>query len=448
MNKTALTSRGKIRIILYFSALFIVLSVLCVIKSVEANRYKQEAMLTKQMALIALDENLSNISSDLEKTIYVSTPTMLSKLSAELWRESSNAKNYLSMLPTGDTEINNIYKFLSQIGEYVMSLERKSSSGEKLSDKEREELKNLYDYSEKLNLKINQMCHDMQYGSLTFENPDISIMTDNNDISNIGESFNDTEQTMTDIPTLIYDGPFSDHLLQSESKALKGLKEVSEEEAKKIADRINPYQDEKLITMEKEDGDLPCYVFKGERITIGITQKGGRPCYMLNSDFSGEIKTDYNTAVKTAKAFLDKIGYENMKETYYYTDDGVCTVNFAYTEGNTVIYTDLIKVNVCLETGKVLSFDASGYLYNHTDKRETSSKISIEQAENILNDSLEIIDTQKCIIPTEWGTENLCYEIHCRTDNDRELLVYIDCLTGEEDNILILLYSDGGVLTK
>ena len=44
------------------------------------------------MALIALDENLNNISVNLEKVIYVNTPSMLSKLSTELWREASGAK--------------------------------------------------------------------------------------------------------------------------------------------------------------------------------------------------------------------------------------------------------------------------------------------------------------------------------------------------------------------
>ena len=71
-----------------------------------------------------------------------------------------------------------------------------------------------------------------------------------------------------------------------------------------------------------------------------------------------------------------------------------------------------------------------------------------KDANSRINNNLKITDTQLCIIPTEWKTEQLCYELHCKTDSEQELLVYIDCVTGEEDNILILLYSDGGVLTK
>lgn len=448
MDKKPFSTRTKARIILYVATLVIVLGVFSVVQTVKANKFERDAMLTKQMALIALDENLNNISANLEKTIYVSTPTMLSKLSAELWREASGAKNSLSMLPTGENTINNTYKFLSQIGEFVMALERKSASGEQLTDKEREQLKELYSFCGKLNEQVNQMCHDMQNGNFSFEEIDSTLMKDNADLKTSSQGFNDTEQAMTDLPTLIYDGPFSDHLTQTNPKYLDGLNETSKEKALEIAKTIYPAEKDQFSFSHEEDGDIPCYVFRGENITLAITKKGGKPCYMLSSEFSGEAKIEYNEAVRLAKNFLNKIGYENMKESYYFTDDGICTVNFASVKDNIILYPDLIKVGVCLETGKIMSFDATGYISNHTDRSNLNVLISQTEAEEKINSHLKIIDTQLCVIPTEWATEQLCYEIHCLTDNNQELLVYIDSASGEEDNILILLYSDGGVLTK
>ncbi len=448
MDKKPFTIRQKARIVLYLSTLIIVLGIFAVVQTVKANHFERDAMLTRQMALIALDENLNNISTNLEKTIYVSTPTMLSKLSAELWRESAGAKNSLSMLPTGNNAVNNIYKFLSQIGEFVMALERKSANGEQLTSEERERLKELYKFCNTLNEQINQMCHDMQNGNFSFEEVKTSLMNDNKDLKTAGQSFDDTEQSMTDLPTLIYDGPFSDHLTQSKPKLLEGLNQIDEKEALKIAKKICEKESSILTLSHEEDGNIPCYVFKGDKCTVAVTKYGGKPCYMLSSEFSGEMKIEYDKAVDNAKNFLDKIGYKNMRESYYFTDDGICTINFSAQVGEIVLYPDLIKVNVCLETGDIMSFDATGYISNHTDRNEFTINISKEKAINTLNDELTVIDTLVCIIPTEWNTEQLCYEIHCKTDNDQELLVYIDCQTGEEDNILILLYSDGGVLTK
>jgi germination protein YpeB len=448
LEKSHFFTRKKARIILFTSSLVIVLLIFSIVQTVKANKYEQEATLSKQMALTSLDENLNNISTNLEKTIYVSTPTMLTKLSAELWREASSAKTCLSMLPTGENAISNTYKFLSQVGEFVMSLERKSALGEKLTDKEREQLKNLYSFCNDLNAQINQMCRDMQNGNFSFEEINSTIMNNNSELKIASQGFEDTEQTMTDLPTLIYDGPFSDHLTQSEPKYLKNLEKISKEKALEFAKNICISEKDNLIFSHEDDGDIPCYVFKGKNCTIAITKQGGKPCYMLSSEFSGETKIKYSEAIRNAESFLKKIGYKNMKESYYYTDDGICTINFAATKNGVVMYPDLIKVSVCLEKGNVLSFDASGYISNHIERDSLNVSLSKEQAENILNNHLEIIDTQLCVIPTEWATEQLCYEIHCKTDNGQDLLIYIDCSTGEEDNILILLYSDGGVLTK
>ncbi len=448
MDKTAFLTRKKARIILFTSSLIIVLLISSVVQTIKANKYEQEATLAKQMALMALDENLNNISTNLEKTIYVSTPTMLSKLSAELWRESSGAKTCLSMLPTGENTITNTYKFLSQVGEFVMSLERKSAKGEKLTEKERTQLKELYSFCNDLNKQINQMCHDMQNGNFSFEEINSTIMNNNSDLKFASQGFEDTEQTMTDIPTLIYDGPFSDHLTQREPKYLNNLQKITKEKALEIAKDICISEKDNLVFSHEEDGDIPCYVFKGKSSTVAITKQGGKPCYMLNSEFSGETKIKYSEAVRNAKNYLNKIGYKNMKESYYFTDDGICTINFASVQDGIILYPDLIKVSVCLEKGDVLSFDATGYISNHVERDNLNVSLSKSQAENKLNNQLKVIDSQLCVIPTEWSTEQLCYEIHCKTDEGQDLLVYIDSLTGEEDNILILLYSDGGVLTK
>ena len=238
MEKKPFEIRKKSRIILFTCTLVVVLLISTILQTIKANKYEQEATITKQMALSALDENLNNISTNLEKTIYVSTPTMLSKLSAELWRESSGAKSNLSLLPTGESTITNTYKFLSQVGEFVMSLERKSAFGEKLTDDDRKQLKNLYSLCNKLNEQINQMCHDMHNGNFSFEEINSTIMSNNDDIKLASQGFDDTEQALTDLPTLIYDGPFSDHITQGEPKLLKNLKNISQEEALKIAKEI------------------------------------------------------------------------------------------------------------------------------------------------------------------------------------------------------------------
>lgn len=448
MEEKKVSYRGKIRIILFLTVAIVVLLIFGTVQTVKAVRYKQEAQLTKQMALISLDEYLSNISTGLEKTIYASTPTMISKLSTELWRETSGAKNNLMILPTSDSAVDNTYKFLSQVGEFVMALGRKSAANEEITDKEREQLKKLYDYSNKLSEQVSKICYDMQNGEFYFEDYKTTLLDQKADVPTVIKSLDDVDQSLTDFPSLIYDGPFSEHLQNNAPKFLEGLEEITKNKALVIAGEVCKDEKASLKFAYEENGDIPSYVFQSENCTVAITKKGGKPLYMLNREFTGEIKIKYDEAVKNAKDFLRKIGYENTKETYYFTNDGICTINFASTQDDAIIYPDLIKVNVSLESGSVLSFDATGYISNHRTRNQAGSFISKEDAIKKINSKLTVIDSQKCVIPTAWGSEQYCYEVHCKTDNKQELLVYIDCLTGEEDNILILLYSDGGVLTK
>lgn len=448
MDKRATFSRGKIRLILYTVAIITVLGIFSIVQTVKVSKYEREILLTNQMALVSLDENLNNISTNLEKVMYSSTPTMLSKLAAELWRESSGAKNSLSILPSSDTSLSNTYKFLSQVGEFVMALGRKSAAGEQLSSEERQQLTDLYEYCNSLNEQVNQMCYELENGTFSFDEYNSTLLEKNSNLVTINSSFDDVEQSLSDLPSLIYDGPFSDHIEQGTPALLKGLKEISQEDAFKVAQTVCESEKDSLEYSYDENGDIPCYVFRSENCTVAITKVGGIPLYMISSQFAGEIEIKYDEAVRNARNYLNKIGFDNLKESYYFTDDGICIVNFASDMNGIVVYPDLIKVSVSLETGEIMSFDATGYIYNHHDRSAFSPKITEAEAVNKINETLNVIDTQFCIIPTDWNTEQYCYEIHCKTDEGQELLVYIDCNTGEEDNILILLYSDGGVLTK
>ena len=71
-----------------------------------------------------------------------------------------------------------------------------------------------------------------------------------------------------------------------------------------------------------------------------------------------------------------------------------------------------------------------------------------EEASEKVSKNLTIKETSIALIPTEYGREVRCYEFLCTAETNEEILVYINVLTGEEEEILILLKSDGGTLVK
>lgn len=85
---------------------------------------------------------------------------------------------------------------------------------------------------------------------------------------------------------------------------------------------------------------------------------------------------------------------------------------------------------------------------NHCERELQEPAISKLSAQKKLSPLLEPVNSRLAVIPTDYASEKLCWEFHCKNDKNEELLVYIDTVTGEENDILILLYSDNGILTK
>jgi germination protein YpeB len=152
-------------------------------------------------------------------------------------------------------------------------------------------------------------------------------------------------------------------------------------------------------------------------------------------------------AVEYGKNFLSLANYTGMKETYYILQENILTINYAYEENSTIVYPDLIKVKVAMDDGKILGLEAKGYLNSHTERKNLEVKISEEEATKSLNNKLEIQNTKMAIIPIKNTEEEVfCYEFQANFEN-RKFLVYVNAVTGEEEEILLLVENDNGTLT-
>lgn len=440
--------RGKIRVRLYASVLILVLFSAFVINAQKASELSRQLNADAERSLSTLEACMSSINTNLTKGLYANTTPMLSSMAISLTRDAASAKNSLSALPLSDTQLDNMLKFLSQVGAFVSTLDRKLSLGEPITSEERNQLKQLIDVSQKLLSELDTITQGVEDGSVSFKQAGSTLQKSADQSVQIDSAFGDAEQTLTDYPTLIYDGPFSDHILNQTPKTLEGKTDVSKEKALEIASDFIGIDKSTLRFDSETNGVIETYNFFVDSINISVCKKGGAVLYLLGSSSAGESVISPEQAVENAKNFLSAKGYKNMKESYYSTQDGICTVNFAYEDEGVICYPDLIKLSVSLETGNIISFDARGYIMNHTDRPPVQSKISADEAKMSVSDYLTVMSSRLAVIPTDYKTEKTAYEFHCKTPDEQEVLVYIDVLTAKEDDILLLLYSDGGILTK
>lgn len=443
--------RTKIRIASYISALVLTLSVWGTVQTVRAVNYAKELTVAHQRTVAALSSYIDTLRNDLQKMQYANTSSMTSGLSISLCKASAGAKNCLSELGAGETPLNNINKFLTQASDYVDSLSKKTVAGDEISESDREQLTRLYQYASQLAGQLSYMEEVMLSGEIDFEDTvsTLSMLRDSGDLSlSYTDTVTDAEKSFSDYPTLIYDGPFADNIMTKESSLLSFQDEITQKEAKKRAAAYSGTAESKLLAAEDEKGTIEAYVFYHDNMTVAVTKKGGYLLYLLTDTFAGETQIKEEEAVGIADNFLLKIGFSHMEESYFFTSDGICTVNFAYNDENATCYGDLIKVSISLDKGTVVAADCTGYLMNHRQRTIPADIISTEKAMEAVSDVLTIKDVKKAFIPMQDGNEVFTYEFFCTDNNGNDVLVYINAVTGLEADIKLLLYSDGGTLTR
>ena len=150
------------------------------------------------------------------------------------------------------------------------------------------------------------------------------------------------EEELTDIPTLIYDGPYSDHIYEKEPEMLKNTKTVAESEAEKTASKYMGCDTNDLKSDGLVEGNIPSFRFLSEEGFAEVSKNGGYVVFMRKNRQIKNSELSYDQAIEKAKRYLEMLNILSMEYTYYYTNEGVCVINFAFVDGKTICYTDLI----------------------------------------------------------------------------------------------------------
>ena len=448
---------------------YIIIAIILVIATVgaivyyayqETRKYVVASENKYNMAFYELVDYVQNVETYLAKALISTTPEHGAETLTNVWREASVAQSCLSQLPINSHELENTSKFLNQVSDYSYSLSRKNIAGESLSQEDLKNIKELHTYSLELENTLNQLSTDLNNGRIKWgELKDEGTKAFATQVSSITkDSFSNLEENFHEYSGLIYDGAFSEHITSAEKKGLTG-EEIDEEKAKEIVKKF--YGEDKIEKIDSngysENAEIPSFDFsvkmkENDNIaTISVSKKGGHVIF-ANYNRTVNVETiSQERANEIAKDFLNKHGYINMKETYYYKQNGIVTINYAYKQTTTngedvVIYPDLIKLKIALDDGSVLGIETTGYLNSHEERQIGEIAVTKEAAKEKLNKNLEILSEGLAIIPTEWKTEVLCWEFKGKVDGN-EFLVYINAQTGEEEDILVIVNTENGTLT-
>ncbi len=457
-SRNVLANRDKKRAKDLLKVLIFALAALSIVAASGIYYYKQSRDLRRELentymrAFHDMADYLNDIDVGLKKTMLSGDGAQMSTLSSQLYMQAEAAKACLAQMPTKNATFDNTSKFLSQVGDYAMYLTRKTIGNQAVTDEEFQNLDKLSQYAEAVNQEFRSMENrayenNMEVESLSGASPFV-VHADENTFQN---GMQQIESMPQEYPSLIYDGPFSEHLKTSEPRMLKDKANVSRLSAERSAKAFLGDARAKNIAFESNgDGDIKTYLFTGtsetETISMEVTQLGGEVLWMLSDRAVKEERLSVEQAMKAGETFLSQKGYSSMKSSYYDVTDHIATVNYAYVQDGVVMYPDLIKVKIALDNGDIVGFEAQGFLMCHTNREIPNALVSEQMAREKAGKHLSVDSVSKVYIPLDSKREVYCYELK-GTLGKNNFLIYINAVTGMEEKILMLQETERGLLT-
>ncbi len=421
-------------------AVCIFVAVLWLYSSAQARHEREIAAVRRAMG--ELINYVDTIDASLNKLGVVAGPVNALTVANKLYATAALAKGDIEQLPLGTEGMASVSRFLSQVGDYVNVVAKKMAKGEALSEDEAGNLNLLTDYASQLRRSLNDVGGGTRLADIPQFTTDLSTVSD----------------VLEDYPSLIYDGPYSDHVLSVEPLLTRDAPHtVPLDAVAATLDFVGEYRIGDAFVSHSTNNNCPIY---GVHLTLldasrsnmrggyaAVTVNGGHVMLFSDSRVPTQDAITVDDARRIAATFLRDAGIHGMVERYYYRTDHYLTVNFAYLDNGYIAYPDLIKVEVALDNGEIIGYNATGYVYNHAPRRLPPYESDIDEIVGNLSPDTATLDVKRAIIPTPHKTERHCYEITA-TRHGRRYLLYYDVMTGEQCDILLLQEDGNGTLTR
>ena len=377
-----------------------------------------------------LVDNVNNADMEMSKLLNATNSAYQKKMLAEIASASKNMQNNIALLPLTGEDVLESVRFVNQLSGYTTILEEKLANGEDLTEEDLAMLQELHIALISMKDNLNDISMNMRDG--------YSILTASNemngDLNVFTVDFNKIKANDVDYPTMIYDGPFSDSVVNKRIKGLNG-QEVTSEEAGAVLGKV--FKDISSYSYNgKTEGKFATYNYDvvtsdNQELYAQVTIQGGHVLTVSGQNASDVKNFDMKTGEKIAKEFAKANGVENPEIVWSEELNNQAYFNITPKENGIILYPDLVKVKVDLEYGNVIGYDAISYYTNHTDRiLGSASDVTVS-----LPSGFTVITKRLVLAPLDYNREVLCYEYQCEKEGITYYF-YFNAKTGEEENIL------------
>ena len=387
-------------------------------------------------------DGIDSLEVDTSKLVATTSLKTQRELLGGMYNTCGVLVNNINLLPINYNNLTEINKFINTAGGYYYSLLLKNYSGNALTNSDYTQINTIHNRIKEIQYDLNSYIGKLESSYSIVD--DISFGANLN--SNFSAGLINTESSYTDVPALIYDGPFSDSVLNREINGLGNIEYTIDNIESKLHSVFTGFS---IYYLGETNGKFQTYNFdvKGDiDLYVSVTKLGGLILNITSFGCGGNKTLDDGDGVVLAQSFASDIGIDNMYMVWRQRVGNIMYVNLAPIINHVIYYPDLIKVKVDLSLGLVVGWEATNYATNHVD-RSFSASISFAEAERSISSQLTIIERNFAIIPDKYVGELSTYEFIC-TWHDYTYYIYIDSNTGEEANIMRVINTSSGNLLE
>ena len=385
-----------------------------------------------------IDDDLNDVDVSLSKLSAASSPRQSVLLLGDVWRATGSAGAAMGLLPLSHADSCDMSQFVTRCGDYAHALMGRVLQGRALTDEDKRQLQDMRTACAQIRQVAGEAIQSGDY-----------VAADNVDTGCYEQS--QSEAAISEYPTLIYDGPFSESAENQAPQSAPGER-ITAQQAETAAGRLFPGG--QVIATAYVPGALPVYELtvnttdRGQ-VSLSLTVQGGQLLSFMAAPTGNKNDpprdAESEALKQSALSFLQELGVEDPAAAYAQYYQGVAVLNFAPRQEGVILYSDLVKVYLDRETGEVMGLDARNYRLNHRTRELPRPKLTEEQAGAYVSGDLQVEHTDLALIPLTQQTEVLCYEYKA-TENGTFYIVYINALTGEEEQIFQVINSAEGDL--
>ena len=390
-----------------------------------------------------LVDNVDNIEVNLSKLSATSNDSSREEIVDDLISQTNTAQDKIASLPIDYDAISNTISFINKTNGYCTSLSNQLAKGNTISEEQETTIESLYDSALNIKQEINRYITLLQTNYRIVDN----VSLNNNVLGHFPENFQTLEEPSIDYPELIYDGPFSDSVLNKEIKGLPE-EEIGELEAKEI---VTKYLEPDSIESDGlTQGKFETYNFTltyGDNTNtfVQITKRGGFILSIIRSLGTATNAITAEEGIAIAEEFALSLEIPNMKSVWWAENDQSVYVNLAPVINDVTYYPDLIKVKVSLISGEIVGWEAMNYAYNHIERELASPSITSSDAVSYISPNLDVLSQSLCVIPGDYVGEIYAYEFKA-VKNANLFYIYVNADTGDQERILRVVDTDDGAM--